>query len=352
MNEMTERFYNILYSDYAGSSDAELPDEGQIERLLKIARRHRLTELFLKATAKASAERRFEYQAFAIRQYQREWEMREELNSVLRELEASGIRYTMIKGFFFTQAYPEPGLRALKDADIIIDDESMERITELLKARGYLPMPKAKMDQSFVKPGFLELEIHYKFWDDVWLSNRNIKKWKAVWTPTEYVVENLRYNGMPVEDEILNWMLHLKKHFICGSANMRFLFDILYASRRYQVDWDKVREKAAQTGVLKLFEITRAFCRDGSPDSPEARALIEAVAGYNWGPECMYPQMSLVRLLRLPVIGRALTFTKETVRGLFRRRGSFTQCVKAAAASAAMFSKYSAAGKRAGLDLS
>jgi len=351
MNEMTERFYNILYNDYAGLPGlGEQPDEGQVEGLSKIARRHRLTELFLKATAKASAEHRFEYQTFAIRQYQREWEVREELNAVLRELDASGIRYTMIKGFFFTQAYPEPGLRALKDADIIIDDESMESITALLKARGYLPLPKAKMDQSFVKPGFLELEIHYKFWDDVWLSNRNIKKWKAVWTPTEYVVENLRYNGMPVEDEILNWMLHLKKHFICGSANMRFLFDILYASRRYEIDWDRVREKAAQTGVLKLFEVTRAFCRDGSLDSPEARALVEAVAGYNWNSECMYPHIS-ARLMSLPGIGRIVTFTQETVRGLVRRRGSLPKCMKLAALSSSMFAKYSAAGKRVGLKL-
>ena len=165
--------------------------------------------------------------------------------------EEHGIDYMPLKGTVIKSLYPNPEMRAMGDADILIRKEQYEQIVELLEQSGYSFVKNSNNEYVWSKRDFC-LELHryllspehqdyFRVIGDGWLFAQKTDSSKSC-----YFMKN--------EDFFVHLVVHFAKHYRSSGIGIRHVTDIwLFLKAHPELDFEYVK---CQLDKLKLTE----FC--------------------------------------------------------------------------------------------
>lgn len=167
-----------------------------------------------------------------------------------------------LKGLIIRQYYPQPNLRTMGDADILIHKEDYERTRSLLTQIGYHEGPSTPKHTSFYHSLFPSIEVHWTL-----LSNKSFQNfehfnediWKNAISTSIFYTPALTLSA---EDQILHLLLHMAGHMRKLGFGLRQLCDIvLYIETNKDIlNWQLVNEKVNHYGIGQFTGVIFSLC--------------------------------------------------------------------------------------------
>jgi hypothetical protein len=173
-----------------------------------------------------------------------------EINNVCSEFDKNGIEYMKLKGSILKKLYPQPEMRMMSDADILIKEEQESAIEKVVKDLGYTFVQNSDHEWIWEKDT-LALELHrriiatyqkdyYAYFGDGW---RLAKKNESA---TEY--------EMSKEDEFIYLFTHLAKHYRDSGIGIKHITDIYVFLKNYnEIDMDYIERELDNLKLLTFF---------------------------------------------------------------------------------------------------
>jgi hypothetical protein len=167
-----------------------------------------------------------------------------ELVAVTRMLEAGGVPSVALKGAFLARfAYAEPGLRPMRDLDLLLRPEQAVRAFELLRAHGYRAMFEGSPEAYFadrihlpplIGPGGISIELHHRLTPP---GRQSADFENGLWTRS--ISEEVGGAGIAFlcpEDSLLHLCIHatLDHQLDLGPLALE---DMALLVERYAIDW-------------------------------------------------------------------------------------------------------------------
>lgn len=145
-----------------------------------------------------------------------------------------------LKGLVLKQLYPQHELRNMGDLDLFVDEKNMQKSIELLSTHGYRPNPNNLNNTKYMhidmnKPGSCSVELHRTLWHPTIMKKRNNQAWfDHIWENKRLVeIEGFEFTALPLEDELINLVIHLSRHIMRSNANLQQLCDIVLFVNAY-----------------------------------------------------------------------------------------------------------------------
>lgn len=191
-----------------------------------------------------------------------------ELATVTRILDAADIPSIALKGAFLARfSYPEPGLRPMRDLDLLLRPDEAVKAFDLLKAHGYRPMFDGSPEAYFAdrihlpplrRPGGVTIELHHRLTPPEMAGNGFEE---ALWARSIRRPLGGREVAFPCAEDML---LHLGIHATLDhqlDLGPLALVDVARLVETGQLDWagfvQAVRSGAWQRAVLPLLYLAR-----------------------------------------------------------------------------------------------
>ena len=167
-----------------------------------------------------------------------------EANRICDVFEENGIDHLGLKGLNIKQLYPNPDMRFMADADILIRTEQKEKIKEILINEGYREVTESGHEYIFEKPGVLHLELHKALIPPEISDYYNY--FKAPWKKAIKTMDH-RY-CYSTEDEFIYVFSHFTRHFRAGGIGIKHLTDIWV----YKVSYPDMNMRYIEAELKKL----------------------------------------------------------------------------------------------------
>lgn len=178
------------------------------------------------------------------------------LLTLTRTLEAAGIKSIALKGAYLASfAYPELGLRPMRDLDLLLTKETVLPAFALLKAQGYRPTnegsPEAYLEgnklhlPTLISPQGIAVELHHRLTFPHPAGHTDAFE-QALWSRS--IARPISQNAITflcVED----LLIHLCYHATIGhqfSLGPLALLDIALLVQSHRIDWEDVLRIANQ----------------------------------------------------------------------------------------------------------
>lgn len=174
-----------------------------------------------------------------------------ETKRILAAFEAEGIDHMPLKGTILKSLYPQPEMRTMGDADILIRTEQYGRIEEIMKGLGFTFRRETDHELVWVKPS-LFLELHkrvmttynadfYRYFGDGWkIANR--------------VNDSGRYEMSP-EDFYIYLFVHFTKHYRISGIGIKHLLDLWVYSEAYpELNREYIRDEMKKMNLSRFYE--------------------------------------------------------------------------------------------------
>ena len=154
---------------------------------------------------------------------------------------SSGIPVISLKGLTLKQLYPQPELREMSDLDLFIEEKDMARSIEVMKTQGYHPRSlhlenPDHMHIEMDKSDSFTVELHRTLWP---LHNFKKKDVTRIWfnhiweNKRQLELEGIQFTALPLEDELINMVIHLAKHIMNYGSDLRQFCDIVFFLKAY-----------------------------------------------------------------------------------------------------------------------
>ncbi|MES2498082.1 MAG: nucleotidyltransferase family protein [Pseudomonadota bacterium] len=206
-------------------------------------------------------------------------------------LHETGIPYLALKGAYLAwHAYPEPGLRPLRDLDLLVPRDRAMELFERLLDRGYTRIaryagdPQAYLETSHQLPplmgpaGANTVEIHTLIFhrDERRCDVRDPAEDPAYWERKVERTMGGRALCFPSPEDIL---IHLIEHAVYGHQfdnGPLLLSDIAYLIERHTIDWPLfwrlADDAACRRGAMLSLALVRRYWPDTAIGWPEGKA--------------------------------------------------------------------------------
>lgn len=189
-------------------------------------------------------------------------------------LEAAGVAAVGLRGVSLAHGtYPDPGLRPMKDLDILVDPDKGPQIEEALAAAGFTPSNRLR-SQLVYTVGGVEIELH--------LSLLTAKRYRAAFDAGELLSSRVRVQTaegaiyrLPPEQELLELVAHaFVHHELQGLTRM---LDIALVMSRPGLDWMAVGSWCRTARLSNMYRFTLSLA-DAlfRPGSTTYRGAIDA----------------------------------------------------------------------------
>jgi hypothetical protein len=216
------------------------------------------------------------------------------LHSLLAKLEEESIRAVVLKGVVLKALYPEPDMRVMSDADLLVAPESFEPGCEALRRNGFIEMADECHDDTFVcaHPDGLRVELHRRLFDrkrQGFLRALN----ESELFPASKAVRTEACGGsvwsLPPTEHALFQILHMAKHMITTGFGIRQVCDFALFAERYRdvIDWEWFRRQCERLSLSSFARAVFWICEErlGMPrasgvvggDAMAGEALLEDV---------------------------------------------------------------------------
>ncbi len=176
-------------------------------------------------------------------------------------LDPEGIPFILLKGASaMMRLYPQPGLRTFCDLDILIPSNLVPQFKQTMTKAGYKPLSARNSPEDeellkfdahldpFCKEENLMIEAH--------INILGVKGDHSVANPDawhgkeETSTDGTNIEHLNAEHFIIHAILHYSKHLSDeGFAEIKWLIDLLYALKRWKIDWSKVMDIARRWRV-------------------------------------------------------------------------------------------------------
>lgn len=170
------------------------------------------------------------------------------VDKLLAQFETKGIDHLPVKGCILKQLYPNPAMRSMTDADILIRMEQYDTIRSIVTDLGYTEGEVA--DHALVWQGkAIELELHRRL---VPTTDRDYYSYVGTGWQRAVHVQGHRYDLRP-EDMYLFLFIHFTKHYRGGGIGLRQAVDLWVWNRAYpDMDQSYLTAELEKLG-LKVF---------------------------------------------------------------------------------------------------
>ena len=193
------------------------------------------------------------------------------------------IDFMPLKGTLMQKRYPNPDLRRMGDADILIRVEQYEMICPILKELGFEEIQTSDHELIWKSPDLL-LELHKRL---IPTYNRDYYAYFGDGWRLATIKKGTRY-GMSQEDEYIYLFTHFAKHYRDGGIGCRHVLD-LWVMRRCmkEPDMDYVRTELKKLSLDQFHENMERVISNWFEDGPED-AVTELITQYifssgSWG---------------------------------------------------------------------
>lgn len=207
----------------------------------------------------------------------------QEIHRIFSAFEANGIEYMPLKGCNMKALYPQPELRTMGDADILIRMEQYDRIVPIMTDLGF--QMQAESDHELIwKSPKLMAELHKRL---IPSYNKDFYAYFGDGWQLATVRENHRHFMQP-EDEFIYLFTHFAKHFRDGGIGCRHVVDLwVWLRANRGLKWAVVENELDKLCLKEFCTNIRSLIDAWFEDSPTDEKL-DFIGDYilasgNWG---------------------------------------------------------------------
>lgn len=183
--------------------------------------------------------------------------------SIIKKIEANGIKCCLLKGAALSELYADPECRISGDTDILIEPENEKRLTQILREYGYDISPRDKNDhhlKAYHKIGGL-LEAHislYSYMTEKIVFN-DISMYNESWTTID--IGGYDYSVLGINDGVMYLTAHYIKHLVNSGGGVRQMMDLLLYIEKYkeQIDFERYERILCELKYDKLIEVVKSI---------------------------------------------------------------------------------------------
>lgn len=166
----------------------------------------------------------------------------ERLHALLEAFDAAGVRAVVLKGVALKLLYPQPDLRTMSDADLLVKQSAFTAARAVMEAEGYALVEQEPGVDILRGPEGLRVELHAQLFDKTaygFLSRLD----EAKMFPIENTLRTPVYGGeawvFPPLQHALFMLCHMAKHMITTGFGLRQTADfVLFAEANdASMDW-------------------------------------------------------------------------------------------------------------------
>lgn len=237
MKVMHQGLVMLLRSAITGEK-LQLPDGFTLEEADQLIRSQSLLTLAYRGAYQCGISPKTElmqrYKQLYFQQMMRSEQQMRALERIFAAFEANGIDYLPLKGSKLKNLYPQPELRIMGDADILIRLEQYEKIKPVMVELGFEEVHESSYDLCW-NTNALYVELHKRLFGP---NQEDLCRYfgigweRAAWT------EGCRWAMRP-EDEYAYIFSHMAKHFRFCGIGARQIVD-LYVYRKAYPEMDEV----------------------------------------------------------------------------------------------------------------
>lgn len=215
-----------------------------------------------------------------------------QLHALLAAFEDAGVQAITLKGVALKMLYPNPDLRTMSDADLLVGPQKFGDGCAVMESQGYTLTEREPGVNVYVGPDGLRVELHERLFDRTaygFLSRLDEEKQ----FPLSLARREAVYGGeawvFPPLEHALFMLCHMAKHMITTGFGLRQAMDFALFVRAHDADmaWDAFWEEAQTLGLapfasalLELsarhFSLPRgAWSRGARADAAAAEGLLD-----------------------------------------------------------------------------
>lgn len=260
------------------------------ERLVSLAREHLVTQLLfwhLKEFAELVPPSIMEQLYIEFHSnLRRNLYLTNELHRVLTLFEAQGIQTLPFKGSTLAQdAYGNVALRVFSDIDVLIKKEDFQRVKQVLKSAGYVPLRPSGAEEKlqllslceaeFVNSwGTAGVDVHWSISDIQSLSQLNLPQ--LVRDARSTIVNGKIFPCLAPEDALLFCCIHGFKHLFYYLQNVSDVAEIIRANPQF--NWAVLAENAARLHADEMLFLGLRLARD-LLDASVSNSVLQNIEG-------------------------------------------------------------------------
>lgn len=267
-----------------------------------------------------------QYLALQMKQYA---EYMSEQGRVVKTLLKEGVIPVILKGSSSAMYYPEPGLRAMGDIDLMVfpkNDESFDIARKALCGMGFTESEEQEQRLLNLNKGKLEIEMHRVFTNSRTQNEKRIEELLCNSTPVEQCASGYShvFYSFPVQVNGIILLEHISRHIYSGLGLRQIIDWLMYVDAVLNEDFwaNKFRPIVSKVGLETLAKVTtrmgeiylgtpqHAWCSDVDEACCEQLFQLIDEAG-NFGRSLNFKDKSTKS-----VLNNRITFKKLQQRGL------------------------------------
>lgn len=234
----------------------ELPNEFSLDKAYQIIKSQQIENLIYNGAMRhgglgdaAVMKDLFQRNCYFLHQDHRQ---RKALQNLYAAFEDNGIDYMPVKGCNMKLMYPQPDMRIMCDADILIRMEQYEKIKDIMQQLGYTEGVASAHELHWDNTA-LHLELHK------WLIHPDHKDYFKYLTDCwqyAHIDSGYRY-ALNLEDEWIYTFIHYAKHYRMGGIGIRQVLDLWIYQKKHQLNMEYIRTELKKIDLLEFFENTQ-----------------------------------------------------------------------------------------------
>lgn len=186
-----------------------------------------------------------------------------EVTKVLDEFNIEKIQAVALKGLVVREFYPKPEQRTMGDADLIVKEDDLNKVTSILESLGYKSSDHDYHHHiRFKHENHLDIEVHWVlgngiFFDSVSSIEDNI--WE---TCTPVNIGGSSALSLSLEDMTLHLITHMVNHIKDAGFGIRQLCDlvVLVEKQGHLIDWSLFNKKVKECNIIKFTSVIFNIC--------------------------------------------------------------------------------------------
>lgn len=184
----------------------------------------------------------------------------EMVRMVLEKFHAEGIPVIALKGLVIRDYYPQPDLRTMGDADLLIKKEDIKKAKKLLREMGYVKGESCERHISFHNNNNATIELH----NDSIHNQSDLRFTDTIW---DYTMDVLLYDipvlCLSIEYQILHIIFHSAHHVLSNGFGLRLLCDLVVyiEANQLSINWDMIMDCTKKFGIYKFTNEILHICQ-------------------------------------------------------------------------------------------
>ncbi len=184
------------------------------------------------------------------------------LSDLLRTFQQAGLPVIILKGLILRRLYPQPELRTMSDADILVHEYDLEKASALLQSLGYTKGEVSIKHISFYHRYFQTVELHSMLVDTDLFPAAKIISDQLWMTAVKVDFYGAAVLALSPEYQLLHLILHMASHMQNYGFGLRQLCDYTLTAEAYKdrIDWGLLELMLENCKTVRFAQIITALC--------------------------------------------------------------------------------------------